>query len=87
MLGGFTITLESDMDEATLQELVESQMHVKSAAITPMVAAVSSAISGDHYHAMIHFEEDSGMENLRAFMLVNTLRKSCAVISFSPADI
>ncbi len=92
MVNGFTITLESELAPAEMQEFIEKQMHVSSATLLSEEDVARRTgkfvdLSGTRYEAHVYFEEDCGMENLRAFMLVNSLRSSCRVVSFSPADI
>lgn len=90
LVNGFTIVLESDQEPHELQDKIEQQMHVKSATVTPVEAAPSTAqkdFSGDVYDVDVKFDPGCGMENLRAFMLINTLRQSCKITSFDPKDI
>lgn len=92
LINGFTIILESELEADALQAMIEESMHVKSASITmldslPGFDAGTEVISGDVYNVSILFEEDCGMENLRAFMLINSLRSSCKIVSFDPPDI
>lgn len=45
--------------------------------------------AGDNsaYYIVIHFEEGCGMENLRAFMLVNSVKDACESFRFFPEDV
>ncbi|HHY53783.1 MAG TPA: hypothetical protein GX499_11215, partial [Clostridiales bacterium] len=92
MVNGFVVTLESQLTPTQMQEFLEKQMHVSSATLLTDEQLArrlgqTTDVSGARYEACVFFEEDCGMENLRAFMLVNSLRSSCKVISYSPADI
>ena len=89
MANGFTVSLESSLEAEQVQEIIENSLHVKSAHIIPTGPAAKPGgdISGKRYEALVSFEEDCGMENLRAFMLVNSLRGSCKIIAFQPGDI
>jgi len=92
MVNGFVVTLESQLTPTQMQEFLEKQMHVSSATLLTEEQLArrlgqTTDVSGARYEACVFFEEDCGMENLRAFMLVNSLRSSCKVISYSPADI
>jgi two-component system chemotaxis sensor kinase CheA len=92
MVNGFNITLESQLPPAQMQEFIEKQMYVSSATLLTEEElgrrlGKAADLSGVRYEAHVFFEEDCGMENLRAFMLVNSLRTSCKVVSFTPADI
>ncbi|MCL2068428.1 MAG: chemotaxis protein CheA [Oscillospiraceae bacterium] len=89
---GFSMYAQSSLDTETLQKVVEESMHVKSAHVEicgegDSDGAVVFAGISYRYQAHVRFEEDCGMENLRSFMLVNSLRQSSNVISFDPADI
>ncbi len=53
-------------------------------------AEVMPAVEGSFPHALrVFFEEDSGMESLRAYMVVNSIRDFCADedFSFFPGDV
>ncbi len=59
-------------------------------AAVPVVQAVASAGNRDFpYELRVYFDEGCGMENLRAFMLVTSVRDCCADSSFifEPADV
>jgi two-component system chemotaxis sensor kinase CheA len=67
-------------------------MHIKYAHVElyeeeEETAAVTFEGKSFRYGAHIMFDEDCGMENLRSFMLVNSLRASSNIISFDPSDI
>ena len=47
------------------------------------VAAASQADPGFPYGLQVFFDEGSGMENLRAYMLVNSIRELCAETDFT----
>jgi len=50
-------------------------------------APANGITHGTTYSVEVFFDEDCGMENLRAFMLVNTLKSTCNIISCDPPDI
>ena len=95
LINGFTLYVQSDFDSDTLQKTVEESMHVKSAHVEIQANdkdEISHSVvsyTGDihRYAAEIMFDEDCGMENLRSFMLVNSIRAKCNVLSYEPADI
>lgn len=64
----------------------------------PAPAAASSAASGsdapaasaggsDKVTVRVFFEDGCQMENLRAFLLINTIREECSFLEFSPSDV
>jgi len=94
LINGFNLMVESELSPEALQSIAEGCMHVKHAVVTSAdgsafstAPAAATAITGDRYQAQIHFDDESGMENLRAFMLLNTLRSSCNILGYSPPDI
>ncbi len=90
LVNGLAIELETELDQDHLQDFIEQILHVKSATVTPLEKSSSAAapiIGGDRYEVFVRFEEDCNMENLRAFMLVNSLKASCRIVSFTPPDI
>ncbi len=57
---------------------------------TPAAAPAAEAdlpAGEDAMRFEVFFEEDSGMENLRAFMLVNTLKNKSKILGYHPHDI
>lgn len=49
--------------------------------------AVSKAASGDTTSVRVYFEDDCKMENLRALLVVNTIKEVCDNVTYVPADI
>lgn len=45
------------------------------------------AVSGGSTTVRVFFEDGCQMENLRAFLLVNTIREECSFLEFTPADV
>ena len=92
---GFSLVVESEMDTNVLQTFIEEDVNVKSVSVaifsdsididTDKISEVN--ISGDVYNIKVTFESDCGMENLRSFMLLNSLRSKCKIVSFLPTDI
>ena len=92
LVDGFTMIMESMLEPELLQTLIEDVNFVKTAEIStvePEATQESAAalITGQRYHVQIALEEGCGMENLRAFMLLNSLRDTCRIISHTPPDI
>ena len=55
------------------------------AAATP---AAAPAASGDNTTTVrVFFEDGCQMENLRAFLLINTIKDACKTLEFTPADV
>lgn len=49
--------------------------------------AESSAPAGEKTTIRVFFEDGCQMENLRAFLLINTIREECSFLEFTPADV
>ena len=58
-------------------------------AAAPAATATESAPAGDKQKTTVRvfFEDGCQMENLRAFLLINTLREECSFLEFYPADV
>lgn len=89
LVNGFAVIVEADMDADVLQVLVEEVANVKNAMVqmVDLPRTETAVITGQRYDVMVTFEEGCSMENLRAFMLLNTLRSTCNIVSFKPNDI
>jgi two-component system chemotaxis sensor kinase CheA len=90
LVNGFTLIVESELEPDILQTLVEEMGYVKHANVQMMDVSIEpeqAIITGDRYDILATFEEGCNMENLRAFMLLNTLRSTCNILSFVPEDI
>lgn len=87
---GFTVTAGTAMDGEKLEKFVQDLNHVKECSVNPYTEEhedYSSLITGERFDVKVYFEDNCGMENLRAFMLLNTLKTHCRIISYTPADI
>ncbi len=49
--------------------------------------AVAKAASGNTTSVRVYFEDDCKMENLRALLVVNSIKEICEDVTFEPADI
>ena len=58
-------------------------------AAAPAATATESAPAGDKQKTTVRvfFEDGCQMENLRAFLLINTIREECSFLEFYPADV
>ncbi len=56
-------------------------------AAAPAPAASAASSNGDKVSVRVFFEDGCQMENLRAFLLINTIREECKELDFSPADV
>ncbi len=45
------------------------------------------AVSGGKTNVRVYFEDGCQMENLRAFLLINTIRDECSFLEFTPEDV
>ncbi len=50
-------------------------------------AAAVPAVSGGNTNVRVFFEDGCQMENLRAFLLINSIREECSFLEFSPQDV
>lgn len=50
-------------------------------------ASAAPAGGSDKVSVRVFFEEGCQMENLRAFLLINTIREECSFLEFVPADV
>ncbi len=58
------------------------------AAATPAAApAAPAAAGGNKITVRVFFEDGCQMENLRAFLLINTIRDECKELEYTPADV
>ncbi len=58
-----------------------------SAAPAAPAAAAPAAAGGDKITVRVFFEDGCQMENLRAFLLINTIRDECKELEYTPADV
>ena len=49
--------------------------------------AAAPAVGGGKMTVRVFFEDGCQMENLRAFLLVNTIRDECSFLEYTPADV
>jgi len=49
--------------------------------------AVAKAVDGNATSVRVYFEDDCKMENLRALLVVNTIKEVCDSVTYVPADI
>ena len=56
-------------------------------AAAPAAAAESAPSGNDKTSVRVFFEDGCQMENLRAFLLINTIREECSFLEFYPADV
>ena len=91
LVNGFNLVIESEMEPEAIQSLLENSIFVKSSVVLlvdlPQEEVITPVITGDRYDVQVTLEEGCGMENLRAFMLLNSLRETCNIISHDPPDI
>lgn len=50
-------------------------------------AASAPAVADDKTTVKVFFEDGCQMENLRAFLLINTIREECSFLEFTPSDV
>lgn len=56
-------------------------------AAAPAAPAPAPAKGGDKVTVRVFFEDGCQMENLRAFLLINTIREECSFLEYTPADV
>lgn len=66
----------------------EANGEAPASAAAPAAAAESAPADGKQKTSVrVFFEEGCQMENLRAFLLINTIREECSFLEFYPADV
>ncbi|MCL2056517.1 MAG: chemotaxis protein CheA [Oscillospiraceae bacterium] len=88
IVNGFQVIAEVDMDPDTFGDTIEQMNYVSSATVHLVeMEEERPVITGECYEVTALFEADCGMENLRAFMLLNNLRSTCNILYYFPEDI
>lgn len=77
--------LATDVDTLTLR-INHFLSKLKGESVSPSCEKEENIPSGN-YELLVHFDQDCGMENLRAFMLVNALTQEGLSFTFYPADV
>lgn len=54
---------------------------------TSDAASAAPAVAADVTSVKVFFEDGCQMENLRAFLLINTIKEECAYLDFVPSDV
>lgn len=57
------------------------------AAAPAETAAAPAAPAADKTSVRVYFEDGCQMENLRAFLLINTIKDECSFLEYTPADV
>ncbi len=88
---GFDISF-APADGKTVDEVVEiirTTPNVKKCEITTRGAdvAIAKTVDGNATSVRVYFEDDCKMENLRALLVVNTIKEVCDSVTYVPADI
>ena len=66
----------------------EANGEAPASAAAPAAAAENAPADGKQKTSVrVFFEEGCQMENLRAFLLINTIREECSFLEFYPADV
>lgn len=68
-------------------ELIDKLMKGRDALLGETSGGASAADSKPKTTVRVYFEEGCQMENLRAFLLINTIREDCSFLEFTPADV
>ena len=73
----------------TVVDIIRTTPNVKKCDIVSRGAdvAVAKAASGDTTSVRVYFEDDCKMENLRALLVVNSIKEVCDNVTYVPADI
>ncbi len=92
--------INGEYEQANFEELVgkllkaRDQLANEANGTAPAAAAAGGEGSGSAAPAgpgkvsvRVFFEEGCQMENLRAFLLINTIREECSLLEFYPADV
>ena len=67
--------------------LGETKPEAEPAQAAPAPAANVPAAAPDKTTVRVFFEDGCQMENLRAFLLINTIREECDYLKFTPSDV
>ncbi|MGN0699549.1 MAG: chemotaxis protein CheA, partial [Oscillospiraceae bacterium] len=67
--------------------LGETKPEAEPAQAAPALAANVPAAAPDKTTVRVFFEDGCQMENLRAFLLINTIREECDYLEFTPSDV
>ena len=67
--------------------LGETKPEAEPAPAAPAPAADVPAAAPDKTTVRVFFEDGCQMENLRAFLLINTIREECDYLDFTPSDV
>ena len=57
------------------------------AASAPAATETAAAPAGDKTTVRVFFEDGCQMENLRAFLLINTIKEECSFLEYTPSDV
>lgn len=70
-------------------EIIRTTPNVKKCDIVSRGAdvAVAKSVDGNATSVRVYFEDDCKMENLRALLVVNTIKEVCDSVTYEPADI
>lgn len=56
-------------------------------AAAPAETAAEAAPAADKTTVRVYFEDGCQMENLRAFLLINTIKEECSFLEYTPSDV
>ncbi|MDE6030409.1 MAG: chemotaxis protein CheA [Oscillospiraceae bacterium] len=68
-------------------ELIDKLMKGRDALLGETSGGAPAADGKPKTTVRVYFEEGCQMENLRAFLLINTIREDCSFLEFTPADV
>lgn len=76
---GFSFVISTDASKEQMSEVLNSTIYLKSFTITERVSK--------SYSAIIRFDDECEMENVRAFTIVHNLEPLCDMLKHEPEDI
>lgn len=79
--------LVSARDKLNAEASGEAPAADAAAGSAPAGGAAAPTSGSGKVSVRVFFEEGCQMENLRAFLLINTIREECSFLEFSPADV
>lgn len=68
-------------------ELIDKLMKGRDALLGETSGGAPAADAKPKTTVRVYFEEGCQMENLRAFLLINTIREDCSFLEFTPSDV
>lgn len=86
-IDSFTEEINNLLEILQNGEVPEDSSSSDEVAANTSTTEVAVASNSSSHHVRVFFDEESGMENLRSFMLITSIRDICENFSFEPSDV